>query len=568
MTPTARYYRLLTYLLFLAATFSAAAQQVCPVARIVPERLPDLNIPRSGHCIFYANGELTVTGGHTTGFVPTPTAEYLSEGEWHQMPMVYTHDNGFAVVMHSNSPNGFTTAGEVIIGGGHNEPLGVGQSFVMERYRPASHSFEGFGCLDRRRVLSNATQLSDRRIIISGNHYAPDAIACYDGRSQVEQTKNVSQGRDNPYILPIRGGDALILGSRDIYVRQHDTVWVDRVKGEAFRVPLLEQWRPMYFDQPCSSTACSTGRHTYLLPATDESGQVGILMVRDTVFSLLPTACPIPMEREHGPILYQAHIAVDTLRQRGYLIGVDSLCSRQYVLSIDYAQQPAALTLYEAEAIEDDGEHSSSATITTPIVTPDGDLILAGGIPGNNYKPRSSVWLYRFCTEAQLSDTGFPVWLWAVLGTVLLAVIAYLVYYVRRKKAPVSAKSDATTDALLLQRICQAIERDLRYLTPRLRPSDIAAELGVSPSVLADCINNQRHCTFAQLITEYRVRHAQRLLAENPDMKLSALMAASGFTSEATFFRSFKAVTGLSPKAAVRQEQGETCTDSTNSEES
>ena len=44
------------------------------MVRMVPERLPDLTVPRSGHCIFYANGELTVAGGHTTNFVPATTA--------------------------------------------------------------------------------------------------------------------------------------------------------------------------------------------------------------------------------------------------------------------------------------------------------------------------------------------------------------------------------------------------------------------------------------------------------------------------------------------------------------
>lgn len=111
----------------------------CPVVRIEAERMPDLTIPRTGHSILYLNGELTAIGGHTTNFVPTPTAEYFADGKWHQMPMAYSHDDGFAVVMRS---------GEVVIGGGHVEPLGVGQTFMMERYAPATHTFEGFGCLD------------------------------------------------------------------------------------------------------------------------------------------------------------------------------------------------------------------------------------------------------------------------------------------------------------------------------------------------------------------------------------------------------------------------------------
>ena len=41
----------------------------CPCVQITPQRLPDLNIPREGHAVFCAGGELMVAGGHTNGFV-------------------------------------------------------------------------------------------------------------------------------------------------------------------------------------------------------------------------------------------------------------------------------------------------------------------------------------------------------------------------------------------------------------------------------------------------------------------------------------------------------------------
>ena len=47
--------------------------------KLQPKRLPDLNIPRISHSTFIINGELTVVGGHTSGFVPTKTAEYLKD---------------------------------------------------------------------------------------------------------------------------------------------------------------------------------------------------------------------------------------------------------------------------------------------------------------------------------------------------------------------------------------------------------------------------------------------------------------------------------------------------------
>ena len=408
----------------IAAALSARAidgSNACPTVHIVPERLPDMIMPRSGHSIFYVNGELTVVGGHTTNFVPTPTAEYYADGEWHAMTMAYTHDNGFTVVLQSS---------EVIIGAGHTEPLGIGQTFMLERYTPETRTFEGFGCLDKRRVLANGTQLADGRVIIAGNHYADDAIGCYDGQSQVQHLKNVVQGRSNPYILPVANDDAIIIGGNDQYDQHPDTVRADRVKGDAFRVPLLEQWRIVNTDQPFSSKACATDRHTYLLSATDKNGQLGIVMMRDSVFSLLPTACPIPMQSQWGPIFYKGPVIVDSLRQRGYVMGVDSLYNRQYILSVDYARQPAGLTLYYTDSIE-------QATITIPVVTPDGDLILAGGIPNDNYKPLSTVWLYHFGTTPSpnaLHAALIPIWLWVILAVIAVGVLVYILLNTHRRK--------------------------------------------------------------------------------------------------------------------------------------
>ena len=42
---------------------------------------------------------------------------------------------------------------------------------------------------------------------------------------------------------------------------------------------------------------------------------------------------------------------------------------------------------------------------------------------------------------------------------------------------------------------------------------------------------------------------------KNYNMKVAAIVEQSGFTSESTFFRTFKAVTGLSPKEWLAQQQ-------------
>ena len=517
----------------------------CPFISIVPERLPDMNIARSGHSIFYANGELTVTGGHVTNFVISQTAEYFDGSGWHVMEMAYPHDNGFAVVMQS---------GDVLIGGGHQEDLGVGQIYTLEHYHPQTHSFEGFGCLDCRRVLANATQLADGRVLISGNHYAPDAVACYDGKPQVERIAASTQQRSNPYILPVSPDDAVILGGNDVYDRRLDTVWADRLKGDAFRVPLLEKWRLVYTDQPFCSMACSMADYTYLLTATDASGQLGFVVMSDTTFSLLPTVCPVPMKCRFGPIFYKGPVAFDKARQRGYVVGVDSLCKHQYILAVDCSQKPAALSLYHTDM-------QGKASITIPVLTPEGDLLLVGGITDNNYKPLSAVWLYHFATSMPAAAASAPS-LWILAGMAVAAVSAgIMVFHQRRKKTtagnvPVVAEP-AAVDPVdgktveLMDRIQALMEEEHLYLRTDLKLQDVAVRLRTNSSYVSECINNVCGLTFSQFTNEYRVRHAQQLLRQQPDMKIVAVTSASGFSTEASFFRNFKAITGMTPREWV-----------------
>ena len=164
------YIRLLQVSILLASTplwagVSADSDEgaTCRLEKISTERLPDLNIPRSGHNVCYVNGELTIFGGHTSGFIPTPTAEYYKDGKWHLLQTVYNHDGGFSVILKS---------GKVLIGGGFEKHLGIGQTFVVEKYDPIYHTFDGFGCLVQKRVSARAIEMAGGQVIISGNWYA------------------------------------------------------------------------------------------------------------------------------------------------------------------------------------------------------------------------------------------------------------------------------------------------------------------------------------------------------------------------------------------------------------
>lgn len=523
---------------------SISGQKACPVVRIEAERLPDMNIARSGHSAIFVNGKATVIGGHTSGFVPTPTAEYLKDGKWHQLQTVYAHDGGFSIVMKS---------GKVLLAGGFSDNLGIGQTFPVELYDPVKHSFEGFGCLDKKRVSSAAVELDSGRVLIAGNWYSDDGMEMFDGDSRFTFIKNVSQTRCLPHVLKTSTDNALIFAGYDHHGEPIDSIVIDQLRGDSFTHPLFKTWHPLLYDLTQHSDDSFIGDEAkgdwrYLIPVKDGSGQVAIIEVHDTVFSLLPTATRIPMRSEWGEIRYLTPVFADRPHQRGYIVGHDNTC-RLYALCIDYSQSPAMLTLFHTDPLPEAG------MATIPLMTPEGNLILTGGIgfqANANFSPKASVWLLRFYDDAGVTSSS-SFWWWVVTIILVLALLAAGLSLWKRRREE-SEDSPVNDTPLLMQQITLLMEEKQRFKDPDLKISDIALELNTNVRYVSDCIKNAKGCSFIQYVNGYRIEHAQKLLREQPDLKISHIYLSSGFTNDSSFFRIFKSVTGTTPNEWKKQQ--------------
>jgi len=538
--------------------------------KLEAERLPDMNLPRSGHNVFYANGELTVVGGHTSGFVMTPTAEYFSNDEWHTVPTVYPHDNGMAIALDEGR--------RVLVAGGHEKGLGIGQSYEAEMYDPVSHTFQGFGCLDRKRALAQGVELDSGRGLITGNHQGNDAFELFDGQKSFRHIKEVAAWRAAPYLLPIGPDDAIAFGTvwRNGTFIPCDTV--DRLKGEPFCVPLLKEWMPIAYDQNNHTHEAFIGNkatddYSYLIAANNPEGDVAFIHIHDTAFSLLSTTCPVPTMSEWGRIAYYSPAIADLNTRRAYMVGNDTT-GRIYVVAVEYDKQPAPLTLYYTDPLSDFGE-------ATPVLTPDGDLVVTGGIADDNFAPFASVWLLHTGTPKTASTTETRpnwTWLWVLCGLLGMVAVVYLRRFasLRAQRSnpenkasgldcfvvpprndedneEPTAQPDSTTNELMA-RIIQLMETQHLYLNPELKLYDIADTLGTNRNAVSACINAQG-CTFNQFVNDYRLKHAKKLLCEAPELKISTVASESGFANESTFFRAFKSATDMSPKEWAVQRQ-------------
>lgn len=517
--------------------------------KITAERLDNLHTPRSGHATLYANGELTVFGGHTSGFLPTPTAEYYKDGKWHQMQMVYAHDGGTVIPLKS---------GKILLAGGFEKHLGIGQTFVVEMYDPTKHSFVGFGCLDKKRVSASGIEMDSSQVYIAGNWYSDDAIERFDGNESFSFVKDVSQGRYLPHLLRIATDNFLILGGYDIHGDSLSSIVVDQLKGDSLNISLLDEWRPLGFDFGHQCDNCFIGNeekgiYSYLLPVKNKQGEVAILQVEGTRFSLLPTACPIPTKSQWGDIRYYSPVVVDRNVHRGYMMGIDKDC-RQYILAIEYNKridQGVPLTLYYTDPMPD--------VCSLPVLTPEGNLMMVGGVnfqTNNNYSPSSSTYLFPVgATDTTHQQTP---WLpWMATGILVVLLLAYLIYhYIRsRRLSPPDlvinegkAEAAHASNELLMQRLCLLMEEQKPFLNSELKVSDVATLLGTNTRYISESIKVTRGITFAQFINTYRISYAQQLLRQQPTMKMTEVYIKSGFANDTSFFRTFKAHTGMTPK--------------------
>ena len=549
---TTRQYFWLAILLFLLPSVAIgrtadSIPSVCPIVKMEAERLPDLNIPRAGHKVLVAGGEYVVFGGHTNGFVPTQTAEYFRDGEWHVMQMTYNHDFGTVILLKS---------GKVLLAGGVAENIGVGQTYTAELYDPQSHTFDGFGSMNIKRAKASALELDSGKVVVAGNWYHDDGIEQFDGKMSFSYIKDVNQQRSYPIIIRIAKDDALIIGSRSNKDEKIPPI-ADRLKGDTVRVPLLETWHPFAGIAPLSNENFIGDErkeiYSYLIPVENDNGQVAIVKVENGLFSLLPTACPVPMQSEWGGIWYNKNIIVDRQAHRAYLMGINSdfrtspdAGYRYYLLTIDYTQttdgKPATLTLYYTDPLP-------LIFDTTPTLTSNGDLLMAGGMSLTTYfKPSAMTFLLHVGRQPVAAKSGFS---WLLLVVVCLgvpALVCGLCLLFRKRRRPTEQEDrEQVADQVLISRICELMENEKLYLNDSLKIADIASALCVNRYYISDCINSVKGCSFAKFVNTYRIEHAKRLLRTQPDMKLSEVWMSSGFSTERTFLRAFKSITGMTP---------------------
>jgi len=502
------------------------------------KRLPDLNEARTGHALVWAGDHVLAIGGHTTGFIPTATAEYYEGRRWHTLSTLYPHDTPFALVLKN---------GDVLMGGGYESSFGVGQTWGVERYHPATNSFTPAHIMDKKRAHASALELEDGRIVISGNWWTTDFTEIYSQSIEDVWADTASDNRSYPIILPMKDDNAWIIGaSYESYGGATKNI-VDQLKGEPFEVVLLDEWHPQSpLDRNVQADACRVAENAFLILAVNDQKQYAPLLVNSSGFSLLPMEQALPKEGPWGAIRFIGTIWTVPETETAWLMGLDEQ-NRVYLAEIAY--QPALqggqakLSMHYSQPLEDFPRDPYELLI------PDGSFVTVGGMNHNNYNSSASVFAFYPKAMPESHSALFIIG----AGLVVLLCLGFVVVTRKRKQhnadTPVATEESTATDGSsdFANKLKALMEEQQLFRNKDLRIADVAAELATNTTYLSACLNGELNTTFPVFVLGYRIHYAQELMRKDPTMRLSQVAEDSGFANEKTFLRSFKATCGVTP---------------------
>jgi AraC-like DNA-binding protein len=116
-----------------------------------------------------------------------------------------------------------------------------------------------------------------------------------------------------------------------------------------------------------------------------------------------------------------------------------------------------------------------------------------------------------------------------------------------------SSEKSIRVDEIVLQKVLNQMEVNKDFLNPSLTLKEFAKTLKLPARMVSEHINNGLNKSFVDFVNEYRVNEVKRKL-QSGELEVYTILAVafdSGFNSKATFNRTFKKITGQSPREFI-----------------
>ncbi|HTE29530.1 MAG TPA: helix-turn-helix domain-containing protein [Chryseolinea sp.] len=153
----------------------------------------------------------------------------------------------------------------------------------------------------------------------------------------------------------------------------------------------------------------------------------------------------------------------------------------------------------------------------------------------------------------------YPVYLPLAVIIYWLGIKGYVIsqnQFIGHKKSPLH--SNLTTDQVkeVTDTLQKTMEEDHAYLNPNLSLAVLADTTGLSQRVISIVLNQHMQKSFNNFVNEYRVRECTEKMTrqEGSNLTIAGIALECGFSSQATFQRVFKAMTGLTPREYISKQ--------------
>lgn len=99
----------------------------------------------------------------------------------------------------------------------------------------------------------------------------------------------------------------------------------------------------------------------------------------------------------------------------------------------------------------------------------------------------------------------------------------------------------------ILNKLQNLFENDKYFKGNTISLADTAKAIGEASHHLSQAINEKLNKTFFELLSEYRIEEAKRILKETPEVTIEDIADQVGYNSKAAFNKAFKTTTGKTP---------------------
>ncbi len=152
-----------------------------------------------------------------------------------------------------------------------------------------------------------------------------------------------------------------------------------------------------------------------------------------------------------------------------------------------------------------------------------------------------------------------------IVGALSFSFIFYLIlltWLFRRKGKSVlkswepkyaNKKIDTSDQKTISEALSELMIEKKYYTNPNLKLSDVAEEIGISPHLLSQYLNDNLGKGFPRFLNEYRIKAVETMMRSNKNFSLEGIGKECGFKSNSTFYNAFKDIKGVTPAKYKRQ---------------